>query len=79
MLAQLGRDRHRRNLRDAAQRLQAADHFLHRGRSQLDRLRDRLLQPHHPLAHVLDLVQIIQPRRLLRHLRESAICRTQAM
>ena len=39
-LAQLGHDRHCRDLRNAAQRLQAANHFLHPGRSQLHRLRE---------------------------------------
>ena len=55
-LAQLRGNRYRRDLRNAAQRLQVLDHLLQRWRGQLDRLRNGLLQALDPLSHVLDFV-----------------------
>jgi hypothetical protein len=72
-LAQLRGNRYRRDLRNAAQRLQVLDHLLQRWRGQLDRLRNGLLQALDPLSRVLDFVQIIQPRGLLRHLLEAKL------
>ena len=49
-------DRHRRDERDPTQRLERLDHRTHAGRGRLHR------------GHVLDFVQIVQQRRLLRRL-----------
>src|SRR2546426_10398836 len=68
--AHLGDDRHRRHLRDAAQRLERLDDGAHRGWRGLDRLVDRPLEPRDPLPRVLDLSEVVHARGLLRGLLE---------
>jgi hypothetical protein len=58
----------RRDLGDSAQRLQGLDHLLHLRRCQLHCLCDSLFQSPDAVAHMLDLVQVIQQRKLLRRL-----------
>ena len=65
-LAEFGHDRGRRYLRDSAQRLQRGDHRPHRGRGRLHRRIQGRLEPCEAIGHVVDLVEIIQERRLLR-------------
>ena len=69
-LADFGDDRDRRDLRDPAQRLERLDHRAHRRRRRLHRLIDRVLEPFDPPDHVIDFVQVVQQRGLLRRLLE---------
>jgi len=47
--------------------------LLQRGRGQLHRIRDDLLQARYPLPHVLDLMQAILACELLSYLRETQL------
>jgi hypothetical protein len=56
-------------MRHTAQSLQTPDHFLHGLRGQLHHFEDGLFQALNPRAHVLNFVQAIYERGLLRRLR----------
>ena len=58
--------------RDPAQALQRLDHRAHLHRQRLDRRIDRALQAHNALGRVLDFVQIILERHLLRSLLKAS-------
>ena len=64
-LAEFRDDRHRRDLRNAAQRLERRDYRSHPRRSRLHRLVDCVLEACDPARGVLHLVQIVQQRGLL--------------
>ncbi len=72
-LAHLRHDRHRADLGNAAQALQCLDDRTHLLGHSLDRRIDRVLQTVDPIRHVLDLVQVIEQRRLLRRLLEDLL------
>ena len=69
-LPKLSHDRHGADLGDPAQALQRLDHCAHLLRQRLDRRIDRALQAHDTLGLMLDFVQVIHQRRLLRGLLE---------
>ena len=64
-LADFGHDRHGRDQRDPAQRLEGVEHGAHGRRGHLHGLIDRALEPFDPPHRVIDFVQIVQPRGLL--------------
>ncbi len=69
-LADFRDDRHRRDQCDPAQRLEGVDHRPHRWRRRRHRLIDRPFEPFDAADHVIDFVQVVQPRGLLRRLLE---------
>ena len=71
-LADFGHDGDRRDVSDAAQRLEGVDDGAHRGRGRLHRHGEGLLEPSDPLAGVVDLAEVVQPRGLLRRPPEGA-------
>ena len=69
-LPQFSDDGHRRDLRNASQRLQSFDHRAHLGWRRARCLQDRLIQPFDAGYQVLDLMDVVGERNLLGGLLE---------